>query len=221
LQSDIFFHIFATEISNSKLFKTKKSNKMAKQKAKKKTESKPKKTGLFGLGLGAKKETVKKEAVKKPEVKPEVKANPVVEAKATEQILGTTDNFPTEAAKPEVKVEKKKEVATKKPKAAKPAAEKPAKVEVVKINTTEEKPKQIVVPQAMEAAIKAAPDKAALLTKAIKAGQITDINTLKIACNTIIGYGKYDILQVGKSGQSRIVKVVIKAGGEVDQIKIS
>lgn len=188
---------------------------MAKQKTKKKTESKPKKTGLFGLG--AKKETVKKEAEKKPEVK----ASPAVEAKPKEQILGTHDKFPTEAPKPEVKVEKKKEVAPKKPKAVKPVAEKPAKVEVVKINTTEEKPNQIVVPQEMAAVIKAAPDKAALLSKAIKAGQITDINSLKLACNTIIGYGKYDILQVGKSGQSRVVKVVIKAGGEVDQIKIS
>lgn len=193
---------------------------MAKQKTKKKAESKPKKTGLFGIGT--KKETVKKDAEKKPEVKP----NPVVETKPKGQILGTHDKFPTEAPKPEVKpvekkVKKEKAVkkAEKKPVVAKVAT--PEKVEVVKINTTEEKPQQIVVPKAIEAAVKAAPDKAALLEKAIKAGQITDINTLKLACNTIIGYGKYDILQVGKSGQSRVVKVVIKAGGEVDQIKIS
>lgn len=179
-----------------------------------------KKSGLFGIGKKKDKvATTKKEADKKPEVKP----NPVVETKPKGQIIGTHDKFPTEAPKPEVKpVEKKvkKEKAVKKAE-KKPVVEKPAKVEVVKINTTEEKPQQIVVPKAIEAAVKAAPDKAALLSKAIKAGQITDINSLKLVCNTIIGYGKYDILQVGKSGQSRIVKVVIKAGGEVDQIKIS
>lgn len=182
-----------------------------------------KKSGLFGIGKKKDKvATTKKEADKKPEVKP----NPVVETKPKGQIIGTHDKFPTEAPKPEVKpVEKKvkkekaEKKAEKKPVVAKVAT--PEKVEVVKINTTEEKPQQIVVPKAIEAAVKAAPDKAALLEKAIKAGQITDINTLKLACNTIIGYGKYDILQVGKSGQSRIVKVVIKAGGEVDNIKIS
>jgi hypothetical protein len=173
---------------------------MTTKKSKKKPDAKPKKTGLFGLG--AKKETVKKEAVKpveKPEVKPVEKVAPVK----------------TEVA-PVIKAQVEKPAAKKT--VAKP---KKAKVEVVKVETAKTTPKSVVVPQAMAAAIKASPDKAALVAKAIKAGQITDINTLKLVCNTIIGYGKYDILQVGKSGQSRVMKVVIKAGGEVDNIKIS
>lgn len=53
-------------------------------------------------------------------------------------------------------------------------------------------------------------DKINTFIDAFKSAESRDMNKVKILCNLYFGYGNYDIVNVGKEGQCKTYKIVIK-----------